>query len=136
MKKVITLIVSALMLVSLCACLTACSANYVGTYHFEKMSMDMGGMSMDVEAGKEFQGVTIKEDAIVLKVNDDNTWSFEMNIMGSAQTQKGTWEVKDGALQLKDEATGEVQSVKKDGDKLVMSANQDGASATITFKKA
>ena len=95
MKKVIAGIVSALAVVVLCMCLTACSTGIVGTYKFSKMSMTQGGISVEIKAGEEYMGVTVSEDAYTLEVKEDNTLELKVN-MGQEMTETGTWEEKDG----------------------------------------
>ena len=95
MKKVIAGIVTALAVVVLCMCLTACSTGIVGTYKFSKMSMTQGGISVEIKAGEEYMGVTVSEDAYTLEVKEDNTLELKVN-MGQEMTETGTWEEKDG----------------------------------------
>ncbi|MDE6504475.1 MAG: hypothetical protein K2L42_01235 [Clostridia bacterium] len=115
MKKVIAGIVSAIAVVALCLCLTACSTGIVGTYKFSKMSMTQGGLSVEIKAGQEYMGVKVSEDAYVLEVKDDNTFVLKVN-MGDEMTQTGTWEEKEGKYIFT--ADGESMEVTLDGNVL------------------
>ena len=120
-KKVIAGIVSAIAVVALCLCLTACSTGIVGTYKFSKMSMSQGGISIEIKAGQEYMGIKVSEDAYSLVVKDDNTFELKAN-MGTSVTEKGTWEEKDGKYIFT--ADGESMEVKLDGN--VLSFEMDG----------
>lgn len=133
MKKTVALILIVVVAVALCVSLTACGGGFEGTYKFSSMKMDMGGVSVTIEAGKpstimgtEF---TIEADAIILTVNKDNTFEIKGEMMGESMEQKGTWEMKDGKLLLT--AEGETAEATVKGNTLTM--EQDGA--VITYKK-
>lgn len=127
MKKVkgfLAAVVFAVLLV----CMAACSTGITGTYKFSSMSMNQGGLSVEVKAGEEFMGVTITEEAYSLTVNEDNTWTMTVN-MGEVFTQNGTWEEKDGKYLFS--AEGESMEVTLSGNTLTF--EQDGAK--IVLKK-
>ena len=127
MKKVkgfLAAVVSAVLLV----CMAACSTGITGTYKFSSMSMNQGGLSLEVKAGEEFMGVTITEEAYSLTVNEDNTWTMKVNV-GEEFTQSGTWEGKDGKYLFS--AEGKSMEVTLSGNTLTF--EQDGAK--IVLKK-
>lgn len=127
MKKVkgfLAAVVFAVLLV----CMAACSTGITGTYKFSSMSMNQGGLSVEVKAGEEFMGVTITEEAYSLTVNEDNTWTMKVNV-GEEFTQSGTWEEKDGKYVFS--AEGESMEVTLSGNTLTF--EQDGAK--IVLKK-
>ena len=100
MKKVLAALVSALAIVALCVCMAACSTSITGTWKFHKASGTVSGMEINYEVGKEIAGgVKITEEFIVLTINDDNTYEMKSAMMGD-ETQKGTWEEKDGKYYL------------------------------------
>ncbi len=131
MKKVIAGILTCSLTVALCIFMAACSASFNGTYKFYSMSMNTGGVSINYEVGKEYMGVTISEDAFTLTVNDDNTWSMSMKMMGANENAKGTWEEKDGKYYLTTEGETQAMEVTVDGKKITF--EQDGAK--IVLKK-
>ncbi|HIR66848.1 MAG TPA: hypothetical protein IAB94_02225 [Candidatus Coproplasma avicola] len=116
--------------------LAACASSFAGTYGLSSISMDLGGMSMDIEVGEEIMGtgIALEADAFSLVVNEDNTWSMSMNFMGEAQTEGGTWRAEGNSLILVDAANAETTATL-DGSTLIMSKTIDGMSATITFIK-
>ncbi len=127
MKKVkgfLAAVVFAVLLV----CMAACSTGITGTYKFSSMSMNQGGLSLEVKAGEEFMGVTITEEAYSLTVNKDNTWTMKVNV-GEEFTQSGTWEEKDGKYLFS--AEGKSMEVTLSGNTLTF--EQDGAK--IVLKK-
>ncbi len=127
MKKVkgfLAAVVFAVLLV----CMAACSTGITGTYKFSSMSMNQGGLSLQVKAGEEFMGVTITEEAYSLTVNEDNTWTMKVNV-GEEFTQSGTWEEKDGKYLFS--AEGKSMEVTLSGNTLTF--EQDGAK--IVLKK-
>ncbi len=127
MKKVkgfLAAVVFAVLLV----CMAACSTGITGTYKFSSMSMNQGGLSLEVKAGEEFMGVTITEEAYSLTVNEDNTWTMKVNV-GEEFTQSGTWEEKDGKYLFS--AEGKSMEVTLSGNTLTF--EQDGAK--IVLKK-
>lgn len=127
MKKVkgfLAAVVFAVLLV----CMAACSTGITGTYKFSSMSMNQGGLSLEVKAGEEFMGVTITEEAYSLTVNEDNTWTMKVNV-GEEFTQSGTWEEKDGKYLFS--AEGKNMEVTLSGNTLTF--EQDGAK--IVLKK-
>lgn len=133
MKKTLAIVFTVLVIASLCVSITACGGGVEGTYKFSSMKMDMGGVTITIEADKPATiagtEVTIKADAITLTVNKDNTFEMKGEIMGESASQKGTWENKDGKLLLT--AEGEAIEATIDGNTLTLS--MDGQ--TITFKK-
>ena len=94
MKKIVRCLVAAMVCVSFCLCAVACSSGITGTYKFHSMKMTEGAISAEIKVGESYMGITIGEDAVVLEVKDDNTWTMKMN-MGGAESAKGTWEKKD-----------------------------------------
>lgn len=128
MKKVVKGLLAAVVFLTLCICMAACSKGITGTYKFSSMSMNQGGLSVEVKAGEAFMGFTITEDAYTLTVNEDNTWTMTVN-MGTATTQNGTWEEKDGKYMFT--VDGESIEVTLDGNTLTF--EQEGAK--IVLKK-
>ena len=128
MKKVFAGILLSVVTVMLCICMTACTASFPGTYKFYSMSMDMGGISINYEVGKEYNGVTFNEDIFKLTVNEDNTWTMTSK-MGEENTQNGTWEEKDGKYYLAVEGESETIEVTLDGSKIIF--EQEGAKVVL-----
>lgn len=131
MKKVIAGITAGVATLLLCVFMAACASSFTGTYKFYSMNMEMGGMSVNYEVGKEYMGVTISEDAFKLTINEDNTWTMETSMAGNENTTKGTWEEKDGKYYLTAEGEDDVIEATLDGNKI--SFEQEGMK--ITLKK-
>ena len=128
MKKAVKGLLAAIVFLTLCLCMAACSTGITGTYKFSSMSMQQGGMSVEVKAGEAFMGVTITEDAYTLTVNEDNTWTMKVN-MGEEMTESGTCEEKDGKYLFTND--GETMEVSLDGSTLTF--EQEGMK--IVLKK-
>ncbi len=136
MKKIIAAITSALAAVILAVVFAACGTNYVGTYKLGSVKMESTGMTVEYVAGQTNNGITITEDACVLEVNDDNTWSITMNLMGASNDAEGTWSINDdGNLVLTEDATGDEIVATLDGSTLVFSETQSGMTMTLTLNK-
>lgn len=120
MKKVLAAVVSTLAIVALCVCMSACSTSITGTWKFHKASGSAGGTEINIEAGKEYMGVTISEDYIVLDINEDNTCKMSMG--GGTSTMEGTWEQKDGKYYI----TFEGESVEMTLNGKTLTFEQEG----------
>lgn len=129
MKKVIAGILTLAAVAALCAVMAACSASFAGVYKFSSMSMNEGGVSVNIEAGKEWNGVTFNEDAFILTVNEDYTWTMQSKLFGSQESVKGTWEEGEGKYYLKAEGSGDKMEVTREGNKITFS--QDGAKIVL-----
>lgn len=117
----------AILVAVLCICcmltFTGCS-KIEGTYKFESMSYVQGGISINVEVGEEYQGVSLNEDFYVLEIAKDGT--FTMTVM-SMHTIEGTWEKVDGKYVLTAddepitvEIKGKTLTMEEDGAKVVL----------------
>lgn len=85
-----------------------------GTYKFQKMTYQQGGMTMELEAGEEFMGMlTLSEDFAVLTLNEDGSAEMTINA-GVEQTVTGTWEkVENGQVAIT--LDGDTETVNCDG---------------------
>lgn len=131
MKKILTVISAAIAAVVIAVLFAACSSNYVGTYKFSSMKMDMGGAIIEVKAGEEFQGMTLTEDYMVLEIKDGDTWT--MTTMGSG-SESGTWKTEGDNIILTD-SSGESITATLSGNTLTISQTQDGMTVTIVMVK-
>lgn len=129
MKKAIAAVLSSALIIAICVMMSACSTSIVGTWKFYSMTYEQENMTMEIKAGESFQGVTIKEDAFVLTINDDGSLEFKMSLAGQNQTVNGTWEEKDGKYYLTIE--GDTQEVTVSGGKLTM----ENEGAKLILKK-
>ncbi len=130
MKKLVATISAVVTTVLMCVLLAACSGSIVGTYKFSSMSMTAPGMEINVKAGEEYMGTTLKEDYIVLEVKEDNT--FTMTTAG-AEAVNGEWREEDGKYILT--VAGEDQTVTLKGNELTMEMSQSGMSSKVVLKK-
>lgn len=129
MKKFILFITTVFAVILSCLCIAGCAnPDPVGVWKFKEMSADMDGLKLKYEAGKTymFGQWAFTEDTVVLEVNEDNTWSFTMDLPESEkQTASGTWETKWGKLYLYDTDDGtDVATIS--GNELTMSHKEDG----------
>ncbi len=136
MKKIIMSITTAIMMVVLCMAMTACSS-IEGTYKLESVKVTTPGMTIEIEAGKEYNGVTIKEDAVVLTMNKDKTFTLKAEIPNMNMDEEGTWELKDGKYLLTMEENGvkDTQEATLDGNKLILKSSESGMEMEMVLKK-
>lgn len=135
MKKFLTTVCTAVTIALLAVLFAACGAkSYVGTYKFASMSMTSEGMSMEYTAGQDFMGVTITEDAYVLEVKEDGTFTMSMNMMGMSESMSGTWK-EEGGKMVMSVAEGGDQTATLNGNKLTVENNEDGMNTKIVFNK-
>lgn len=131
--KMFTALCAAIAAVVLAISFAACG-NAAGTYKFSSMEVDMGGMKVSVTAGEAFMGMTITEDAFVLELKDDNTWTMSVNFGGATDVTEGEWSAEGSTVTLTDDS-GVSQSGKLDGKNFILSSDVEGMSASITFTK-
>lgn len=131
--KMFTALCAAIAAVVLAISFAACG-NAAGTYKFSSMEVDMGGMKVSVIAGETFMGMTITEDAFVLELKDDNTWTMSVNFGGATDVTEGEWSAEGSTVTLTDDS-GVSQSGKLDGKNFILSSDVEGMSASITFTK-
>ena len=131
--KMFTALCAAIAAVVLAISFAACG-NAAGTYKFSSMEVDMGGMKVSVTAGEAFMGMTITEDAFVLELKDDNTWTMSVNFGGADDVTEGEWSAEGSTVTLTDDS-GVSQSGKLDGKNFILSSEVEGMSASITFTK-
>ena len=88
-----------------------------GTYKFQKLSYQQGGMTIELEAGEEFMGMmTLSEDYVVLALNEDGSAVMVINA-DTTQTFTGTWEkVESGEIALTFE--GDTETATCNGKKI------------------
>ena len=111
--KMFTALCAAIAAIVLAISFAACG-NAAGTYKFSSMEVDMGGMKVSVTAGEAFMGMTITEDAFVLELKDDNTWTMSVNFGGATDVTEGEWSAEGSTVTLTDDS-GVSQSGKLDG---------------------
>ena len=132
MKKVISAIVTAFTVLTMCICLAACAKSVEGTYKFSSMSMQNGSVSVEIKAGESYMGITVDSDAYVLTMKNDNTWTMEVKL-GSSMTQSGTWEEKDGKylLSVTSEGAAESDVIEATLSGSTLTFEQDGMKLTL-----
>ena len=131
--KMFTALCAAIAAIVLAISFAACG-NAAGTYKFSSMEVDMGGMKVSVTAGEAFMGMTITEDAFVLELKDDNTWTMSVNFGGATDVTEGEWSAEGSTVTLTDDS-GVSQSGKLDGKNFILSSEVEGMTASITFTK-
>ena len=124
MKRILAVIVIALIVTALALTFVACSP--AGTYQFASMKYTSGGVSIEYVAGeKSALGITVEPTAATLELNKDGTYSFESTLPGFTFSEKGTW-TKDGdTITFDDDFTatidGKTLTATIDGVTIVMS---------------
>ncbi len=137
MKKFVAVIITVLMLASLCTFLTGCSASYEGTYVLESVTNIDGAVTKKFVAGETYDGATLNVDATILKVKKDKTWYLEIQVpqLNISDISTGTWEVVDGKLILTDEVK-ETLKVTQEGGKLTFDNGTNAVSTKFVLKKS
>ena len=128
MKKVLAMVLVAVMLSALALTLVACSP--AGTYKFDSVTMSYGAINYEYKAGEKIQGVSIDENAIILELNKDGTYVFTSTFPGYEIEEEGTWE-KDGKKIVFDD--GEFEATI-DGKTLTLEMDE-GMHMVIVLKK-
>lgn len=129
MKKVLAMVLLAVMVSALALTLVACSP--VGTYKFDSVTMSYGAINYEYKAGEKVYGVSIDEDAIILELNKDGTYVFTSTFPNWEVDETGTWE-KDGKKIVFDD--GEFEATI-DGKTLTLEMDEDGMHMVIVLKK-
>ncbi len=127
MKKFLTSLALTTMLVC-CLMMFACGGNadVTGTYKFESIKGEMGGVIVDAKVGDTIMGgMELTKDFMTLTIKDDNTATF----VSQGDEQTGTWEQKDGKIIITIEE--EAIEFTKDGNKLVV----EEAGMKVTLSK-
>lgn len=112
MKRTMKVLLSALLIVSLIACLAACgSKGPSGTYTLD--SMEAEGMTMDAEALKGF-GMEA-----TITFNSDGTGSIDLMGQSEEFTWKGNTITSEDGEDLKFDFDGNTITMEEDGAKMV-----------------
>ena len=128
MKKVLAMVLVAVMVSALALTLVACSP--AGTYKFDSVTMSYGAINYEYKAGEKVYGVSIDEDAIILELNKDGTYVFTSTFPNWEVDETGTWE-KDGKKIVFDD--GEFEATI-DGKTLTLEMDE-GMHMVIVLKK-
>lgn len=153
MKKVISAIVTAFTVLTLCICLAACSEsdeelyeanNIAGTYKFLSLTyynVD-GSVLLEFKLGDN-DGFELDRDTYILTVEKDKTWTMESNLDREANIEeridKGTWEYIDGKYILmpnENDFNGDeivLDNTLNDGT-LTLEWNKNGASIELVLE--
>ncbi len=137
MKKFVAVIVTVLMLASLCTFLTGCSASYEGTYVLESVTKIDGAVTKKYVVGETYGGATLKQEATILKVKKDKTWYLEIQMpeLNMSDISTGTWKVVDGNLILTDEVKETIKVTQENG-KLTFDNGANAISTKFVLKKS
>lgn len=134
MKKFVVGMFATMAAIVLCVCFSACTTTFTGTWKISSMYVNVGGVEQTIEVGKDYNGQKLSADAIILEVNEDNTYSLKGAFVQMAGgEQNGTWKEEDGNYVF--EAEGVVIKVTFNGSKLIMENSAEGMTVKITFKK-
>lgn len=128
MKKVLAMVLLAVMVSALALTLVACSP--AGTYKFDSVTMSYGAINYEYKAGEKVYGVSIDENAIILELNKDGTYVFTSTFPNWEVDETGTWE-KDGKKIVFDD--GEFEATI-DGKTLTLEMDE-GMHMVIVLKK-
>ena len=129
MKKVLAMVLLAVMVSALALTLVACSP--AGTYKFDSVTMSYGAINYEYKAGEKVYGVSIDENAIILELNKDGAYVFTSNFPNWEVDETGTWE-KDGKKIIFDEG---IYEANIDGKTLTLEMDEEGMHMVIVLKK-
>lgn len=118
----------AALLIALCAvaAFAGCGKkNVSGTYKFESMKTEVGGISAELKVGEKYMGlITLSEDFMTYILNEDGT--VEIKALDTPAA-KGTWELNGselsvtvGAITTKGECNGKTIVIAQDGNMLTL----------------
>lgn len=134
MKKVFAGLVSALAVAMLCVCLSACSEGITGTWKFAQTYTSYDGGEQTIVAGDEFNGDVITEDAFMLEINEDNTFTIKGSLAEkTGEAGSGTWEKVDGKYNLY--LNDNTLEFTLKGNELIFEKIEEDSTLIITFTK-
>lgn len=134
MKKFVVGMLATMAAIVLCVCFSACTTTFTGTWKLSSMYVKVGGIEQTIEVGKNYDGQKISADAIILEVNEDNTYILKGDLVQLAGgEQNGTWKEEGDNYVFENE--GVAIKVTFDGSKLIMENSAEGMTVKITFKK-
>lgn len=109
--------------------LTGCS-NPAGTYKFQSMLADVGGIQAELVVGEKYLGtITLTEEFMVLTLEKDGTAA--LSALSSLGSSTGTWK-KTGKNEITLTLDGEAIAMNMDGDLLIFQEEM----GKITLKKS
>ena len=115
--------------ICLCFCFlfSGCGSKIEGTYKFQSMTYQEGGVSVELKVGEEFMGMmTLSEDFMVVTLSEDGVATAELSAGESTST--GTWEkTENGKLEITFE--GDAQICECDGKTLTI--NIEGSQVVL-----
>lgn len=126
--KMLSLALVFVCVIGLAACGGGGDTSAAGTYRLQ--TIEMSGMSMDLEQLAESAGVSADDMAINLDLKSDGNFTLDMSALDAADmSMSGTWEASGSNIKLTVE--GEIiNATLKDG---VITLAEEGVS--MTFKK-
>lgn len=126
--KMLSLALVFVCVIGLAACGGGGDTSAAGTYKLQ--TIEMSGMSMDLEQLAETAGVSADEMAINLDLKSDGNFTLDMSALEAADmSMSGTWEASGSNITLTVEGET-INATLKDG---VITMAEEGVS--MTFKK-
>ena len=113
MKKNFCKKLLSLLLVLICALsLAACGGknSLAGTYTLQ--SLEMGGMSMDLEEMSDILGIDSDDLNASLSLKEDGSFSLDMSALDDSMSVEGTWKSTSGGVDLTAEGDTITATVK------------------------
>ena len=135
MKKNVAKFIS-LVLVLVCMMgLVACGgggADVAGSYKLSEVSM--AGMSVNLEDLATSLGKSMDDLVVDLELNSDGKFDFNLSDLDPTLVMSGTYKAS-GKTVTMTTADNEVMVATIDGDKLTVTEEEEGVTASMTFKK-
>lgn len=133
LRKMFAAVLAVAMVCCFSVWLAACgNASVEGTWYFDSMKMNVGGIETSYEVGKEMQGITITKEFMKMEFKSDG--SLEMiNSMMPSGSVSGTWTQDGNTVSIT--FNGETQEGTISGNKLTLSETGGGTSQTVVLKK-
>ena len=126
--KMLSLALVFVCVIGLAACGGGGDTSAAGTYRLQ--TIEMSGMSMDLEQLAETAGVSADDMAINLDLKSDGNFALDMSALDAADmSMSGTWEASGSNIKLTVEGET-INATLKDG---VITLAEEGVS--MTFKK-
>ncbi len=125
-KRILSLAMVAMLMISLCAMLTACGGSNDG----------LAGTKWTLSGG-EMAGVEVTAEQLQAALGDC-TMEFKsggkVSLVAAGQTSEGTYTVDGDTIKMTDDSGAEID-IAKSGDTLTMTQDFSGSAITMTFKK-
>lgn len=133
LRKMFAAVLAVAMVCCFSVWLAACgNASVVGTWYFDSMKVNAGGVEISHEVGKEADGITFTKEFMKIEFKSDGSYEMISN-MSPGVSVSGTWAQDGNAVSIT--VDGETLEGTISGNKLTLFGTGGGTSQTVVLKK-